>query len=71
MSRLNFPPLAEIPAGSQRILDTVGAQLGFVADNALASNPAVLEVVATLQGTLGRVLDAKTRHTIALAVSQS
>jgi hypothetical protein len=31
----------------------------------------VLEVVATLQGTLSRVLDAKTRHTIALAVSQS
>jgi len=73
VSRLNFPPLAEIPAGSQRILDTVGAQLGFVPDmfKALASNPAVLEVVATLQGTLGRVLDAKTRHTIALAVSQS
>ena len=73
MSRLDFPPLAEIPAGSQRILDTVGAQLGFVPDmfKALASNPAVLEVVATLQGTLSRVLDAKTRHTIALAVSQA
>jgi alkylhydroperoxidase family enzyme len=73
VSRLNFPPLAEIPAGSQRILDTVGAQLGFVPYmfKALASNPAVLEVVATLQGTLSRVLDAKTRHTIALAVSQS
>ncbi|MEU9379890.1 carboxymuconolactone decarboxylase family protein [Streptomyces sp. NPDC048279] len=37
----------------------------------LASNPVVLEVVTTLQGTLSRVLDGKTRHSIALAVSQA
>ncbi|MFJ8027602.1 carboxymuconolactone decarboxylase family protein [Streptomyces sp. NPDC096311] len=37
----------------------------------IASNPTVLEVVTTLQGTLSRVLDAKTRHGIALAVSQA
>ncbi|MEU6325371.1 carboxymuconolactone decarboxylase family protein [Streptomyces sp. NPDC047009] len=37
----------------------------------LASNPAVLDVVMALQGSLSRVLDAKTRHTIALAVSQA
>ena len=37
----------------------------------IASNPTVLEVVTTLQGTLSRVLDAKTRHSIALAVSQA
>lgn len=73
MSRLDLPPLAQIPAGTQRIPGTAGAQLGVVPDmfKALASNPAVLEVVATLQGTLSRVLDAKTRHTIALAVSQA
>jgi uncharacterized peroxidase-related enzyme len=35
----------------------------------IASNPTVLDVVMTLQSTLSRVLDAKTRHTIALAVS--
>ncbi|MEV5749188.1 carboxymuconolactone decarboxylase family protein [Actinoallomurus sp. NPDC052308] len=37
----------------------------------IASNSAVLEAVTTLQGTLSRVLDAKTRHSIALAVSQA
>ncbi|WP_329260004.1 carboxymuconolactone decarboxylase family protein [Actinoallomurus sp. NBC_01490] len=73
MSRLNVPPPEEVPADSQRILDSVGAQLGFVPNmfKTIASNPAVLEVVATLQGTLSRVLDARTRHSIALAVSQA
>ena len=73
MSRLNVPALEDVPAGAQRILDNVGAQLGFVPNmfKTLASNPTVLEVVATLQGTLSRVLDAKTRHSIALAVSQA
>ncbi|MFI6360346.1 carboxymuconolactone decarboxylase family protein [Streptomyces sp. NPDC050743] len=73
MSRLNVPPLEDVPAGAQRILDNVDAQLGFVPNmfKTLASNPTVLEVVTTLQGTLSRVLDAKTRHSIALAVSQA
>ncbi|WP_345360656.1 carboxymuconolactone decarboxylase family protein [Actinoallomurus liliacearum] len=71
MSRLNVPP--DVPASAQRILDNVGAQLGFVPNmlKTIASNSAVLEVVTTLQGTLSRVLDAKTRHSIALAVSQA
>ncbi|GAA4491446.1 carboxymuconolactone decarboxylase family protein [Actinoallomurus oryzae] len=73
MSRLNVPPPEEVPADSQRILDSVGAQFGFVPNMfaTLASNPTVLEVVMTLQGALSRVLDARTRHTIALAVSQA
>jgi AhpD family alkylhydroperoxidase len=37
----------------------------------LASNPTVLETVMTLQGLTGRLLDARTRHSIALAVSQA
>ncbi|WP_431966898.1 carboxymuconolactone decarboxylase family protein [Actinacidiphila sp. bgisy160] len=37
----------------------------------IASNPAVLEAVVTLQSTMSRVLDAKTRHTVALAVSEA
>jgi uncharacterized peroxidase-related enzyme len=37
----------------------------------IASNPTVLEAVTSLQGTMSRVLDARTRHSIALAVSQS
>ena len=73
MSRLNVPPLEDVPAGAQQILDNVGAQLGFVPNmfKTIASNPTVLEVVTTLQGTLSRVLDAKTRHSIALAVSEA
>jgi uncharacterized peroxidase-related enzyme len=62
-----------VPADAQRMLDNVGAQLGFVPNmfKTIASNPTVLDVVTTLQGTLSRVLDAKTRHSIALAVSQA
>ena len=73
MSRLNVPSLDEVPAGAKGVLDNVGGQFGFVPNMfvTLASNPAVLDVVMALQGSLSRVLDAKTRHTIALAVSQA
>ncbi|MEV6057151.1 carboxymuconolactone decarboxylase family protein [Streptomyces sp. NPDC052107] len=73
MSRLNVLASDEIPDGAKGIIDNVGAQFGFVPNMfaTLASNPTVLDVVMTLQGTLSRVLDAKTRHTIALAVSQA
>ncbi|MGI5143734.1 MULTISPECIES: carboxymuconolactone decarboxylase family protein [unclassified Streptomyces] len=73
MSRLNVPSLEEVPAGAKGVLDKVGGQFGFVPNMfvTLASNPAVLDVVMALQGSLSRVLDAKTRHTIALAVSQA
>ncbi|TQS26717.1 carboxymuconolactone decarboxylase family protein [Microbispora sp. KK1-11] len=73
MSRLNVPSPDDVPDGVKGILDNVGAQFGFVPNMfaTLASNPTVLDVVMTLQGTLSRVLDAKTRHTIALAVSQA
>jgi len=71
MSRLTTPASDEIAADTQRVLANVGKQFGFVPDmfTLLASNPAVLDVVLSLQGSLARVLDAKTRHTIALAVS--
>ncbi|MEU6572618.1 carboxymuconolactone decarboxylase family protein [Streptomyces sp. NPDC046805] len=73
MSRLNVPAPEDVPAGAQGILDNIGAQLGFVPNmfKTIASNPTVLDAVVTLQGTMSRVLDAKTRHTIALAVSQA
>ncbi|MFI5613241.1 carboxymuconolactone decarboxylase family protein [Amycolatopsis sp. NPDC051903] len=73
MTRLNVPPLEDIPAGAKPILANVEAQLGFVPNmfQMIASNPTVLEVVTTLQGTLSRVLDARTRHSIALAVSEA
>ncbi|MEU6430341.1 carboxymuconolactone decarboxylase family protein [Microbispora sp. NPDC046973] len=73
MSRLNGPSPDDVPDGVEGILGNVSAQFGFVPNMfaTLASNPTVLDVVMTLQGTLSRVLDAKTRHTIALAVSQA
>ena len=73
MSRLTAPAPEDVPAGTQSILDGIRQQFGFAPGmfNTLAANPAVLEIVMTLQGSIGRLLDAKTRHTIALAVSHS
>ncbi|MFJ9729640.1 carboxymuconolactone decarboxylase family protein [Streptomyces sp. NPDC101209] len=71
MARLSVP--AEAPLAAQGTLDAVGAQFGFVPNmfKTLASNPTVLDVVTGLQTSLSRVLDARTRHTIALAVSEA
>lgn len=73
MSRLTAPSLEDVPQGTLNILDGIRKQFGFAPGmfDTLAANPAVLEIVMTLQGGIGRLLDAKTRHTIALAVSQS
>jgi uncharacterized peroxidase-related enzyme len=73
MSRLTAPALDEVPAGARSILEGVRKHFGFAPDmfNVLAANPAVLDIVMSLQGSVGRLLDAKTRHTIALAVSRS
>jgi uncharacterized peroxidase-related enzyme len=73
VSRLSVPSPEDVSDGAQRILDNVGAQLGFVPNmfKTIASNPTVLEVVTNLQGAFSRVLDARTRHSIALAVSQA
>jgi uncharacterized peroxidase-related enzyme len=73
VSRLNTPSPEDVPAGARQILDKVGGSLGFVPAmfTTIASNPTVLEAVTTLQSTMSRVLDAKTRHVIALAVSQA
>ncbi|AEA27382.1 carboxymuconolactone decarboxylase family protein [Pseudonocardia benzenivorans] len=73
MSRLHTPARDDVSEATQGILDAVGAQFGFVPNMfaTLASNPTVLDVVVGLQTSLSRVLDAKTRHTIALAVSQA
>jgi uncharacterized peroxidase-related enzyme len=73
MSRLTAPAPEDVPAGTQAVLDGIRKQFGFAPGmfDTLAANPAVLEIVMTLQGSVGRLLDAKTRHTIALAVSHS
>lgn len=73
MSRLATPASEDVAAGAQGVLDNVGKQFGFVPNmfSMIASNPAVLDIVMALQGATARVLDAKSRHTIALAVSES
>lgn len=73
MSRLNPTTPEEADSEAKAVLDKVGAQFGFVPNmfRTLASNPAVLDVVMTLQGKTRGFLDAKTRHTIALAVSEA
>lgn len=73
MSRLITPAPEDVPAGTRSILDGIRKQFGFapVMFDTLAANPAVLEIVLGLQKSISRLLDASTRHTIALAVSQS
>lgn len=73
MSRLTTPASEDIAVDAQSVLGAVGKQFGFVPKMfaMIASNPTVLDIVMSLQSGLSRVLDAKTRHTIALAVSEA
>ena len=73
MSRLLPTSLEDVPSGAREVLDKMGAQFGFVPNmfQTLASNPVVLDVVTTLQSKTRTLLDARTRHAIALAVSQA
>jgi len=73
MSRLTAPAPEDVPAGTQTVLDGIRKQFGFAPGmfDTLAANPAVLEIVMSLQGSISRLLDARTRHTIALAVSHA
>jgi uncharacterized peroxidase-related enzyme len=73
MSRLTTPAPADIPAATQDNLDGISKQFGFAPGmfTTLAANPTVLEIVMGLQGSIAKLLDAKTRHTIALATSHS
>ncbi|MFJ5529018.1 carboxymuconolactone decarboxylase family protein [Streptomyces sp. NPDC093261] len=73
MSRLSTPELTDIDAKTQGTLDAIAKQFGFAPSmfTTLAANPTVLEIVMGLQGGIAKLLDAKTRHTIALATSHS
>ncbi len=73
MSRLTAPARADMDAKTRGALDAIAKQFGFAPSmfTTLAANPTVLEIVMGLQGSIAKLLDAKTRHTIALAVSQS
>jgi uncharacterized peroxidase-related enzyme len=71
MSRLTVPD--DVPEGTRTILDGIKKQFGFAPGmfDTIAANPVVLEIVMGLQKSISRLLDAKTRHTIALAVSHA
>lgn len=73
MSRLTLPAPDEIPAATQSTLDGISKQFGFAPGmfTTLAANPTVLEIVMGLQGSIAKLLDAKTRHAIALATSHA
>src|ERR1700712_3197198 len=73
MSRLNIPAREDAPAKSQPLLDAVEKQLGVVPNlfRLVGTSPAALEGYLSLNGALGRTLDAKTRERIALAIAQA
>lgn len=73
ISRLSVLPADEPSADVRGTLDQVGAWFGFVPNmfTMLASNPTVLDLVMTVQMKASSILDARTRHTIALAVSEA
>jgi uncharacterized peroxidase-related enzyme len=72
MSRITAPKPDQVPADSKPTLDMFTKSLGF-APNMLASfalSPIAFKAWATLSGSLGKALDAKTRAGISLAVSE-
>lgn len=74
MARLNIPTSVEdAPEQSRATLEIVGKRLGFVPNlhRLLAISPETLTGFMQLQTALGKTLDASTRDSIALAVSQA
>lgn len=72
MSRLTIPARDAVPAASAPLLDAVEKSLGVVPNlfRLVGQSPAALEGMLSLNGALGRTLDAATRERIALAVAQ-
>jgi uncharacterized peroxidase-related enzyme len=72
MSRLAIPARDSVPAASKPILDAVERQLGAVPNlfRLVASSPAALTALTSLDAANAKSLDLKTRTGIALAVAQ-
>src|ERR1700754_3325189 len=72
MTRITIPSRDETPEGSHVVLDALNKQLGFTPNlfRVLGLSSNAIVGWAGLDGALGKTLDAKTRHGIALAVSQ-
>jgi uncharacterized peroxidase-related enzyme len=72
MSRLTVPTRDEAPVDSQPLLDGVFKKLGVVPNlfRVFAQSPAALGALLGLVGANSKMLDAKTRERIAIAVAE-
>ena len=73
MARLMIPTRENAPDDSKPMLDMVRQTMGFVPRVVmlLSMSPAVLKAFLGTQSALSGTLDVKTRHAVALAVSQA
>jgi uncharacterized peroxidase-related enzyme len=74
MARLHIPTtIDDVPEDSRLALEKVGKQLGFVPNlhRLMAISPAALSGFLGLQAALSKTVDARTRDSVALAVSQA
>ena len=71
MARIELPTREQVSDETQKILDETQQRLGFLSNGLrlLSLSPWVLQAYVDLQTTMSHVLDAKTRETVALAVS--
>src|ERR1700709_1914754 len=72
MSRLHIPARDDVPEASKPILDAINKQLGAVPNMFLlvATSPAALTGLTSLDAANAKTLNLKTRTGIALAVAQ-
>jgi uncharacterized peroxidase-related enzyme len=72
MSRLQAPDLETLAADERDILNLAEKRLGFLPNmhRMLAASPILLRAVTDYQAQMSKSLDAKTRHGIALAVTE-
>jgi uncharacterized peroxidase-related enzyme len=72
MSRLQAPDLETLAADERDILNLAEKRLGFLPNmhRMLATSPILLRAVTDYQAQMSKSLDAKTRHGIALAVTE-
>jgi uncharacterized peroxidase-related enzyme len=72
MSRLQAPDLETLAADDRDILNLAEKRLGFLPNmhRMLATSPILLRAVTDYQAQMSKSLDAKTRHGIALAVTE-
>jgi uncharacterized peroxidase-related enzyme len=74
MARIHIPDtIDDAPEDSRPALDKIGKQLGFVPNlhRLMAISPAALSGFLALQAALSKTVDARTRDSVALAISQA